>query len=67
MPWTDAFIPHEARYQAAVMQNTWGHLAPKPGRAYIGHVVFAYGAYGDIVPIRCEFDGLDDSPWFLTT
>jgi len=65
MPLSDAFAEHEARYRAAVMEATWGHLAPEPRRVYTGYILFAYGAYGGIVPIQCEFDGLNNSPWFF--
>ena len=63
MPWTDAFIPHEEIFRAQVMSATWGHLAPEQRRTYRGFIIFAHGAYGDIVPIQCEFQGLKDSPW----
>lgn len=61
----DAFAPAEARYKMVVQQCTWGHLAPKPRKKYVGHILFAFGEYGDCVPIRSQFVGLRDSPWFF--
>jgi len=61
----DAFIPVEREYKARVMEETWGHLAPKKNRIYKGTIIFAYGEYGDMVPLHAEFAGLDDSPWFF--
>jgi hypothetical protein len=52
-------------YRSAVMQATWGHLAPKPRRRYRGEIIFAHGDFGDHVVIRCNFKGLPDSPWFF--
>ena len=64
----DAFDPAEARYKAQVMNDTWGHLAPKKNRTYQGYVVFAIGCFdsGELNPtaLECEFNGLDSSPWF---
>ena len=61
----EAFGPAEAKYKARVLAATFGHLAPKPMRTYQGQILFAYGEYGDIVPIKVSFDGLPDSPWFF--
>lgn len=52
-----------ARRAAEVMQSTWGHLAPKAEQVYTGTIVWAHGAYGDLVAIAADFAGLDDSPW----
>ncbi len=60
----DVFLPEEIAYKARVMGMTWGHLAPKKNKKYPGYILFTISAYGDIVPIRAEFKGLDDSPWF---
>lgn len=60
----EAFAEHEARYKAAVMNSTWGHLAPKPRRVYRGEILFAHGEYRDLVVLRSNFKGLPDSPWF---
>ncbi len=54
----------EAPYRAAVMANTWGHLAPDQDKLYRGSILFAQGAYRDLVVIQCGFPGLPDSPWF---
>lgn len=61
----EAFAPCEARFKTEVMAQTWGHLAPNPRREYHGSILFAHGAYGDLVPLRADFDGMPDSPWFF--
>lgn len=64
----DAFAPAEAHYKELVIQETWGHLAPKKNKTYKGKVVYAVGCFGNDnlnpIPIRSEFMGLDSSPWF---
>lgn len=60
----DAFQPAEQLYRAAVLRDTWGHLAPDKGRKYLGFVVFACGEFGDIVSLHSDFGTLDSSPWF---
>lgn len=56
------------RKQKEVMQDTWGHLAPKPQRKYIGFFSFAVGCFGGLSPVitSCLFKNLDDSPWFFS-
>jgi len=58
----------DADARRVVLENTWGHLAPKKNRTYKGRVVFAIGCYdsGELnpTPIAVELKGLDDSPWF---
>lgn len=65
----DAFAPVTAQYRAEILKETWGHLAPRKNKAYPGHFVFAVGCFGsdDLNPtaLTCEFNGLDDSPWFF--
>lgn len=56
----DAFAQ---RKHQNVMDETWGHLAPKQENVYQGHILFAHGCFGDIVIIAYSFEGLDDSPW----
>ena len=46
-----------------VMQETWGHLAPRKGQSYKGYMVYAHSGYGDIVLIDSGFENLSDSPW----
>src|SRR5687768_11205030 len=65
MPWTDAFLPVEHANYVAVQEATWGHLAPEKGRTYTGSMLFTQSEYGDIVVIRANFEGLDDSPWLF--
>ncbi len=55
----------------AVMQDTWGHLAPKVRQIYAGEILFCLGVHGDITIIDWDFklaDGthLDGSPWLMT-
>jgi hypothetical protein len=64
MSLADAFAPAEARYRAQVVANTFGHLAPQPGKSYPGSIVFAQSEFGQLVPIRTDFEDLPDSPWF---
>jgi len=58
----------EADARAAVLAETWGHLAPKRNTTYQGRVVFAFGIYdnGDLNPtvLAADFEDLDGSPWF---
>lgn len=61
MPVYDAYADSKKKM---VMEDTWGHLSPQPGRKYSGRILFTHGAYGDIVPIACDFSDLPDSPWF---
>lgn len=48
-----------------IMEETWGHLAPKPNTIYPGTLVFAQGDYGNLVPLKTEFKNLPGSPWFF--
>jgi hypothetical protein len=59
---TDAYAE---RKRQDVIQDTWGHLAPKKGRSYKGYMIWAYGGYGDIVLLDAGFKGLSDSPWLF--
>ena len=65
----DAFAPYEAKYHAEVLDDAWGHLAPKRNKTYTGRIVYAVGCFGDdpLNPtmLVCDFDGLDSSPWFF--
>lgn len=67
MPWTDAFAPVEAKYREDVLQDTWGHLAPKKNKTYRGYLTFAIGCYdhgsSNPTPLKVQFPGLDHSPW----
>ncbi len=53
------------RKKQQVMQDTWGHLAPKKGKTYKGIIIYAYGGYGDIVLLDATFKNLSDSPWLF--
>jgi hypothetical protein len=60
----DAFAPIEAKYYNEVMANTFGHLAPEPNTKHNVSILFCWGDYGDIIPIKMESTTLEDSPWF---
>jgi hypothetical protein len=64
----EQFNKHDEMYREAVMQDTWGHLAPKKNKIYKGRVVFAIGCYdsGDLnpTPLTSDFEDLSSSPWF---
>ncbi len=68
-PFEEAMAPGLAKYREAVMQETFGHLAPKRGKTYRGYIVFAVGCFGsdplNPIALECEFKGLDSSPWFF--
>ncbi len=59
------FDAYENRKRRDVMQDTWGHLAPKKGRVYKGYMIFAHSSYGDIVLLDANFENLTDSPWLF--
>jgi hypothetical protein len=46
----------------SVMQDTWGHLYPEPGRKYPGKILIAHGIYGGTTILNYHFDDLNDSP-----
>ncbi len=53
------------RKKQDVMQDTFGHLAPKKGQSYKGTMIYAHGEYGDIVLLASDFKKLDSSPWLF--
>ncbi len=62
------------KYHEEVLQETWGHLAPRKNATYYGSITYAVGCYGNdrLNPtiLQVEFkthDGqtLEDSPWFF--
>ena len=61
----EAFIPVDESYKEAVMENTWGHLAPRRNIQHKGLMLFARSEYGDLVILNSAFAGLDDSPWLF--
>lgn len=44
------------------MENTWGHLYPKPGTKYPGKMLIAVGEYGDEMIVKSDFINLECSP-----
>jgi len=65
MTLADAFAKSEAVYRAQIEAHTFGHLAPEPRRVYHGHMLFAFGCFGDHQIIETDFDDLPSSPWFF--
>jgi len=70
----EIFAPVEARYRAAVLAETWGHLAPKMNVKYHGHVLWALGCCGndELNPTVLGWEltsrkglELESSPWFF--
>lgn len=56
---------HERRYKNAALVDTWGHLAPAPDKIFNGFLIWTYGEWGHISPVKQCFIGLEDSPWFF--
>lgn len=46
-----------------IMRDTWGHLAPVPRHTYRGFILFGYSAFGDVLMLDYDFEGLDGNPW----
>ena len=64
MSMAEVFAPVEAKNKDIIMQDTWGHLAPKKNKSYKGTIVWAQGCYGNsLTALSVEFKDLDDSPW----
>jgi hypothetical protein len=62
-----AFAPAEQSYRAAVLEDTWGHLAPKKNVTYRGHLIIAFPEYesGHLNPVIIQDNvGLEGSPWW---
>ena len=55
------------RKKREIMQDTWGHLAPKKGNSYKGYMIWAYGGWGDIILLDAAFEKLSDSPWLFNS
>ena len=53
---------YNERKTAEVMEDTWGHLAPKKKKSYHGYMIYTHSAYGDIVLIDDSFACLGSSP-----
>jgi len=52
----------QERKKSEVMEDTWGHQYPQPGKKYYGEMVIAIGEYGDQIIVTSEFQNLADSP-----
>ena len=59
----EAFAPVEAINREIVYRDTWGHLAPEPGRKYPGWIMVDHDCYGGYTILEWEFEGLYASPW----
>lgn len=46
-----------------VLQDTWGHLSPEPGKKYHGFILFSKSAWGEETLLEAKFEGLDANPW----
>lgn len=65
MSLAEAMAPAENHYRNQVIAATFGHLAPEPRKRYPGTILFTQTEYGRLEPIRANFEGLPDSPWFF--
>lgn len=45
-----------------IMQDTWGHLYPTPGKKYPGKILISSGVLGGQILLDYKFEGVDDSP-----
>jgi hypothetical protein len=68
MPVIDVYGP---RKQMEVMQDTWGHLAPRPRVKYRGYILIAESVFPgqgrttvDTDFVTAKGKELDSSPWF---
>jgi hypothetical protein len=63
--WGKVFAPIDAANKDAVLQNTWGHLAPQKNTTYRGKLLFCKSEYnsGSITLISSKMV-IDSSPWF---
>lgn len=47
-----------------VMEDTWGHLAPKPHVKYHGYIIVTTSVFGgDTTLLDYDFKNLDSNPW----
>jgi hypothetical protein len=51
-----------AKRKHDVMQDTWGHLYPEPGKKYPGKILIVEGIYGGTTILNYSFEDLNDSP-----
>lgn len=49
------FSEHEARYQAGIMVDTWGHLDARPNELFEGTFIFHINQYGQCGVIKSDF------------
>lgn len=68
-----AMQPALEKYRCDVLEDTWGHLAPKRNIIYRGKITFALGCYDsghlnptilDATLVSRKYGELSDSPWF---
>lgn len=64
--WAETFAPIQSHYRNAVLQDTWGHLAPQKNRSYKLSILFMVSEYGNtgntLIDTKLA-DDLKDSPW----
>ena len=66
-PYEEAFLPIFTENRRRVLEDTWGHLAPKKNKKYSGYILFCQTSGGLIVSIDYNFEGLGDSPWLCNS
>jgi len=59
----EAFAPIEILNRAAVMWDTWGHLAPEPHKRYYGYIIVAVTFNNNHPVFDYEFENLGGGPW----
>jgi hypothetical protein len=64
---SQTFAEVEWRYRCAMVEATWGHLAPIKNATYEGKLIWAVGCFAqdELNPtvLVSDFINLDDSPW----
>jgi hypothetical protein len=70
MGYADIVAHANASYRDAVMQDTWGHLAPQKNISYKGVLLIARSAFGGggMILLDQYFEkDLESSPWLYQT
>lgn len=59
----EAFAPIKEKYREDVIQNTWGHLAPKVHIKYYGYIIVATSVFRYTYLLDYDFKNLSGGPW----
>jgi len=68
-----AFASAEYEHRQVILEDAWGHLAPRKNITYRGHITFAVGCFGDdelnptaleVELVSRKYGELSSSPWF---